>query len=293
MNKYHETVLLNETIDILQVQQGKKYIDATVGGGGHTESILRLGGTVLGIDQDTDAIDYTEKTLSGYVESNKLIVCKGNFSDILGIAKEKEFTSVAGILYDLGASGHQFEVAERGFSFQRDGPLDMRMDREMNVKAQDLINILTKGELYELFHKLGEERFARSIAERIVSARRLKPVTTTTELEGIIRKTIPRIPNGVNPATRIFQALRIAVNDELNALRSSLPMALSLLETKGRIAAIAFHSLEDRIVKKQFRDWEDKHFGHALTKKPVTPGSSELTKNNRSRSAKLRGFEKI
>ena len=286
---YHTSVLLRETIDALQIIPGKRYIDATFGGGGHSFEILSRGGKVLGIDQDQDAIDEYEKK---FKIGEDLILVKGNFKDIDRLALDNGFKNAAGVLFDLGVSGHQFDQADRGFSFQHDGPLDMRMDRDLGVKASDLIHILTKGELYELFTRLGEERFARSIVSGIIRARQIKKIETTAELAEIISRSVPYRQKGINPATRVFQALRIAVNDELHSLTEALPKARDLLEDTGRIAVITFHSLEDRIVKHQFRDWEEKGFGKVITKKPLTPNEEEIEMNNRSRSAKLRVFER-
>ncbi len=296
-NTYHTTVLLKETIDALNIKAGEKYIDATLGGGGHTGLILDKGGIVLGIDADQDALDYVGNELKVKSEKFKvdkdLVLAKGNFKDIDIIAKEFGFERVAGAVFDLGVSSHQLETAERGFSFQNAGPLDMRMDRDLNVKAADLVNILTKGELYELFTKLGEERFARSISDGIVSSRLVHPIQSTSELVEIVRSVVPGYKHNINPATKVFQALRIAINDELNSLKEALPKAFALLETKGRLAVISFHSLEDRIVKNQFKEFSEAGVGIIITKKPVTPTFSEIEKNKRSRSSKLRVIEKI
>ncbi|HZE87045.1 MAG TPA: 16S rRNA (cytosine(1402)-N(4))-methyltransferase RsmH [Methylomirabilota bacterium] len=295
MSKYHISVLLQETLDLLHIQKNKKYIDATLGGGGHTQAILERGGKVLGIDFDQDALDFVKKELLINKQEirDELILAKGNFKDIDKLASENDFIQVSGILFDLGISSHHVDSAERGFSFQKEAVLDMRMDQDLSVKAGDLINILTKGELYELFTKLGEERFARSISDSIIRARKISPIKTTTELATIINRSIPRKQTTINGATRVFQALRIAVNDELNNIREALPKALDLLEEKGRIAVISFHSLEDRIIKNQFKEWEEQKRGTILTKKPITASEEEIERNNRSRSAKLRVFEKL
>jgi 16S rRNA (cytosine1402-N4)-methyltransferase len=291
MDSYHKSVLLHETIEYLNIIPGKRYIDATLGGGGHTREIVQRGGEVLGIDVDQDALDHVKKSLN---ETNgKLMLAKGNFRDIDTIAQANGFSEVDGILFDLGISSHHVDEASRGFSFQKEGPLDMRMDQDLQVKASDLINILTKGELYELFTKLGEERFATTIIRSIIRARRIKPIKTTTELSEIISKAVPFSQPKVNPATRVFQALRIAVNDELNTIREALPKALPLLGDQGKIAVISFHSLEDRIVKTQFKAWEEEGIGKSVTKKPIIPSEEEITKNNRSRSSKLRVFKKL
>lgn len=288
MDTYHVSVLLQQTIDNLAIQSGKQYIDATLGGGGHTKEILKRGGKVLGIDADSDAISYVEETI---IDKN-LILAKANFKEIEELANKNGFEKVAGILFDLGVSSHQLEQAERGFSFSKEGPLDMRMDRDLNVKALDLINGLSKGELHELFTRFGEERFAKLLASSIVKARAVRPITTTTELATIVKNAVYLKGKDIHPATRIFQALRIIVNDELNSLIEALPKALALLDNGGRIAVISFHSLEDRIVKQQFKAWEDKREGHILTKKPIVATEEEIEQNKRQRSAKLRVFEK-
>jgi len=297
MSNYHTSVLLQESIELLAIKTGKKYIDATLGGGGHTTAILERGGEVLGIDFDQDALDWVEKKIKDQKSNLKnkeknLTLAGGNFKDIDNIARDNGFENVAGVLFDLGVSSHQFDTGTRGFSFQREALLDMRMDQELGVKASDLINILTKGELYELFHKLGEERFAYPITNSIVRARRIKRIETTTELAEIVRRAVPGHNQNINPATQVFQALRLAVNDELNNLRETLPKALEILDNRGRIVVISFHSLEDRIVKNQFREWEEKERGKIITKKPLTPSEREIGENKRSRSAKLRVFEK-
>ena len=296
MNDYHTSVLLHETIEWVNVQAEKRYIDATLGGGGHTAEILSRGGKVLGIDQDQDALEFAEKDLRLRIKDLRigqdLFLVKGNFKDIDRIGRDNGFKNLSGVIFDLGVSSHQFDQADRGFSFQKEGPLDMRMDTDLKVKAADLIHILTKGELYELFTKLGEERFARSIITSIIRARQVKKIETTTELADIINRAVPYRQKGVSPATRVFQALRIAVNDELNNLIEALPKARDLLGDKGRVVVITFHSLEDRIVKHQFRDWAEQGFGNVLTKKPITPSEEEIENNKRSRSAKLRVFER-
>jgi 16S rRNA (cytosine1402-N4)-methyltransferase len=295
--EYHTSVLLQEAVDLLHVTPGSWYIDATLGGGGHTTEILRRGGKVLGIDADEDALVWAENQLT--VQNAKfkvgvdLILARGNFRDIDQLAKEHGINSIAGVLFDLGVSSHQFDTAERGFSLQKQGPLDMRMDQNLKVKAGDLINALSKGELYELFTKLGEERFARTIADNIIRARQIKPIESTRELAEIIRVALPYAKEKIHPATRVFQALRIAVNDELHSLEEALQKSLLLLQENGRIAVISFHSLEDRIVKQQFREWEEQGLVRNLTKKPQTPSEAEVASNPRSRSSKLRGVEKL
>ena len=297
MNNFHTPVLLKETIDLLQVKTGKKYIDATLGGAGHTEGIVKRGGIVLGIDVDQEALRYVKESQKSKVKSQKLVLAKGNFRDLGKIAHLNGFNKVWGIIFDLGVSSYQLESAKRGFSFLKGGPLDMRMDEALGVKASDLINILTKGELYEIFTKLGEERRARAISDSIVSARRIAPIQTTGDLLTVIQEAY-----GIkgeltdfakaNIGKRVFQALRIVVNDELENIKEALPKSLELLEMRGRLAVISFHSLEDRIVKQSFLDFEKRNMGKIITKKPIIASGEEAGNNSRSRSARLRVFER-
>ena len=293
MTEYHISVLLHETIENLQVQTDYLYIDATLGGAGHTKEILKKGGEVLGIDADWDALDYVKQTCAEYLENGNLKIAQGNFKDIDILAKENRFTKVHGILFDLGISSHQVDDGSRGFSFQKEASLDMRMDQKLSVKAADLVNGLTAFELKELFEKLGEEIFAKRIADGIVKARLNKPIETTTQLAQIAKMSYPKGMNKVSPATKIFQALRIAVNDELYSIKEALPKAIELLEKNGRLCVISFHSLEDRIVKELFEELETKGKGKIITHKPIVPTQNEVFENPRSRSAKLRVIEKI
>jgi 16S rRNA (cytosine1402-N4)-methyltransferase len=297
MNNFHTSVLLKEVIDLLQVRKGGKYIDATLGGAEHTESILSHGGMVLGIDVDEEALEYVRKNLESRIKNQELILARGNFRDIDKIAHLNNFNKVKGIIFDLGVSSHQLENGKRGFSFLKGGPLDMRMDTQLGVKASDLLNILSKGELYEIFIKLGEEHRSRAISDGIVSARRVAPIQTTGDLTSVIQNALG-IKDEITDYTkaqiskRVFQALRIVVNDELESLRIALPKTLELLESGGRVAVISFHSLEDRIVKQNFIDFEKRNMGRIITKKPIIAGKEESDRNSRSRSAKLRVFEK-
>lgn len=292
MSTYHISVLKQEVIAGLEVQNNKKYVDATLGGAGHTEEILKHGGKVLGIDQDNDALSYVAKELKDAIDSGRLVICKGNFNNLKTIAKEYGFTEVAGILFDLGVSSHQFDDPTRGFSFQYDSPLDMRMDTSLSVSAADLVNGLTKSELAELFVRYGEEKFAHRIAHNIEKARKKQKIVTTGELADIVARSYP-IKGRNHPATKVFQALRIAVNDELHALSFALPQAIELLEEKGRLVVITFHSLEDRIVKNSFIEFEKKGQGKIITQKPIQPSEEEINNNWKSRSAKMRIFEKL
>jgi len=298
MNDFHKPVLLQEVIDFLRVKRGSKYIDATLGGGGHSKKILEQGGIVLGIDQDEDAIQFVKKNFKFEILNFKLVLVKGNFKNIDEIAHLKGFDKVSGILFDLGVSSFQLENPQRGFSYQKEGPLDMRMDKKLKVQAADLLNILTKGELNELFFKLGEENNARIISDGIVRARGIKPIRTTEDLVSVIQESLGKKGrtsafDRSKVAKRIFQALRIAVNDELNNLKEALPGAYTLLDRRGRLVVISFHSLEDRIVKNTFKEFESKNMGKIITKKPIVPSFLEIEKNSRSKSAKLRAFEKI
>ncbi len=296
MSDFHKSVFLAEAIDALNIKPNEKYIDATLGGGGHAKKILELGGEVLGIDVDKDAIENIESEIKNQNSKIKnwerLKLVRGNFRDIDRIARlnnlpagRQGFEKVAGIIFDLGVSSHQIDNPARGFSFQNEGPLDMRMDQELGVRALDLIKILTKGELNEIFTKLGEESRSWAISDAIVRARSIKPIETTGDLAKIVFKI-------AGQSKKVFQALRIAINDELNALSQALPKAVKLLKKDGRLCVISFHSLEDRIVKRKFIEFEKNGFGKIITDKPIVPSVEEKKANKRSRSAKLRIFEK-
>lgn len=287
MDKYHVSVLLQNVLDYLSVKPGGRYIDATLGGAGHTQAILQKGGIVLGIDQDEDAISHAKS-----MELEHLTIARGNFSQIGEIAKEHGFDQVDGILFDLGISSHHVDTPERGFSFMKDALLDMRMDQSTQVTAADLVNGLTERELTELFTKYGEEPFAKRIAKAIVEKRKEEQILRTVELGQLIARVV-RVKSKVHPATKVFQALRIAVNDELHILESAFEQAVQLLKPGGRLLVISFHSLEDRIVKQTFSEFEKNNRGILVVKKPLIPSEKEQIENNRSRSAKLRIFEKI
>lgn len=263
--KKHTPVLVEEVIEWLEVKEGKKYIDATFGFGGHSSEIKKRGGIVLGIDADPQ---------TGAVH--------GNFRDIKKIAKDNGFEEIDGILFDLGVSSYQLDTPERGFSYQREGPLDLRFDQGQGVSAAEIVNKSSENELYEIFLRFGEEQLAGTIAHSVVRARRVEPIRTTGQLARV---------TGVDNATlsRIFQALRIVVNDELEALKEGLKGAEKLLKPGGRLAVISFHSLEDRIVKQFMR----KTTWQLVTKHPVRPSEKEIKENSRSRSAKLRIAEKV
>lgn len=296
MEKFHEPVLLREVLNSLEVGDGKWYIDATLGDGGHSLEILKSGGNIIGIDVDLQALERAKwRFEENLIDINRYKLILGNFRDLRELFKDNglEDFRFSGILLDLGVSSLQFDKPERGFSFSREGPLDMRMDPTLGVTAADLLKVLTKGELNELIYRLGEEKFSRAISDALVSTSAIKTTKNLAKLvENVYRKHGIRKWR-IHPATKVFQALRIAVNDELNALRDVLPQALDILDKGGRIVIISFHSLEDRIIKKTFKEWEEKDSGKALTKKPVIPKDEEITRNPRSRSAKMRVFKKI
>ncbi|MBI4100050.1 16S rRNA (cytosine(1402)-N(4))-methyltransferase RsmH [Candidatus Microgenomates bacterium] len=269
---YHIPVLLNEALEYLDVKPGEKYIDCTYGGGGHTKGIEASGGLVLSIDQDPETHAQVH----------------GNFAHLKNIADQAGYSQVSGILFDLGVSSHQLETDYRGFSFNKDAPLDMRMDpKSQTVTAADLVNAGSEPELANLFWKFGEERASRKVAKAIVAAR---PVTTTNQLAQIILSVRHKSPTDrTHPATRIFQAIRLAVNDELGSLEAALPQAIELLKPSGRLVVISFHSLEDRIVKNFMKSNQLK----VLTKKPVMATAIEVATNPRARSGKLRAAQKL
>lgn len=310
-DKYHEPVLLRKVIEYLNPQTGKSFIDATIGGGGHTEALLARGARVLGIDRDEEAIEHIKKetgnwkmskTLSQTLsevegseveeQTGNLTLTLGNFANIYEIAKANGFDRVDGIIFDLGVSSHQLETAQRGFSFTKEGPLDMRMDKSISIRAYDLINNFEERRLNEIFKTFGQEKFSRRIAGAVCSARQIRPIESTTELARIIEEAIPRgvSRRNINIATKVFQAIRIVVNSELLNLEEALPQTVEILKSQGRLAIISFHSLEDAIVKR-FLKKETRLI--TLTKKPIGPDPSEIEKNPKSRSAKLRVAEKI
>lgn len=310
MNNYHIPVMPKESIEFLKVQKNHWYIDCNLGGGGHTELILQAGGKVIGIDLDADAIHEVAKNhqltvtnrnyhLQAYSEN--LIIYQSNFSEIDEVIKEikkntnQELTDlkISGILFDLGVSTHQLDEGIRGFSFSKDAPLDMRMDSSFGASAKDLVNGLYEKELAEVFTKYGEENFARPIAKKIVEYRKNKFIESTSELAKVVASAKRFSPGDkIHPATQVFQALRIAVNDELNSLEEALPKAFELLEPIGRLVVISFHSLEDRIVKNIFKNLEQQKLATILTDKPIETSEEESIQNPKSRSAKLRIIEK-
>ena len=286
MGDYHTSVLLREAVDGLDVQSGKRYVDATVGGGGHTAEILARGGIVLGIDTDEDSIRHVRQR----VVSNQLTLVQGNFRDIELIAKENGFDQVNGVFFDLGVSSHQLNERTRGFSHRfDDAPLDMRLGNQIGQKAEDIVRQASLDELYDIFATYGEEQLASPIARAIVHARAVMPITTSGQLAAIVQGAVRDQRHSTAILSRIYQAIRIAVNDEMGALRQGLFGAMHMLSPGGRMAIISFHSLEDRMVKQFFRS----SFWKTINKRPITPRELELYDNPRARSAKLRIGEKI
>ena len=305
----HKSVLLNETIDGLNIKPDGIYVDGTLGGGGHAYEVCRrLGekGSIVGIDQDAAAIEAASARLKDFGE--KVTIDRSNYCDMKSKLHELGIDKVDGIVLDLGVSSYQLDTAERGFSYREDAPLDMRMDTRQKMTARDIVNDYTEADLYRVIRDYGEDKFAKNIAKHIVQARAMKPVETTAELSEIIRASIPMKfqKKSGHPAKRTFQAIRIELNRELDVLRDSLDDMIDLLNPGGRLCIITFHSLEDRIVKSAFRKNENpctcppdfpvcvcgkKSKGSIITKKPILPSEEELEYNSRSKSAKLRIFE--
>ncbi|QAA76975.1 MAG: 16S rRNA (cytosine(1402)-N(4))-methyltransferase [Candidatus Bipolaricaulis sibiricus] len=279
----HEPVLPTEVVGFLDPGPGKRYVDATVGAGGHTAALLARGAFVVGVDQDPYALALARERLSPF--GDRVTLVRGNFRDLRALLAPLGLPALDGILLDLGASSLQFDAPDRGFSFRAEGPLDMRMDPDAPTTAADLVNGLPEPDLARLLWEYGEERYGRRIARAIVRAR---PLHTTGELASLVSRAYPPGRHRIHPATRTFQALRIAVNDELGALREALPAAVSLLASGGVLCVISFHSLEDRIVKHFLREGALAGRLEVLTKKPITPAEEELARNPRARSAKLR-----
>lgn len=287
---YHVPVLLSESISFLNVQEGAWYIDATVGGGGYTEAILKKHGNVLGIDQDADALAYARKRLQQELpdkqEGRDYIFIHENFRNIEAIVRQEAIDEVKGVVFDLGVSSYQLDMKERGFSYRYpDAPLDMRMNGDETQTASSIVNTYTKEELYEIFARYGEEERAWAIADALVLARRVKPIATMGDMVSVVSAV-----GGDQEKTlsRVCQALRIVVNDELTALREGLRGAERILPSKGRLVVVSFHSLEDRIVKQWFRRpaWN-------IIADVVKPSKEEVDRNKRARSAKLRAGEKL
>lgn len=306
----HTSVLLEETIRNLQVKPDGIYIDGTLGGGGHSYHIAsRLTGTgrLIGIDQDGEAIRAAEKRLEPFRE--KVTIVRDNYCNVRNVLQNIGIEKVDGIVLDLGVSSYQLDQAERGFSYQYDASLDMRMDTRQSMSAKEIVNTYSETELYRVIRDYGEEKFAKNIAKHIVLARKDKPLETTGELNEIIKAAIPAKmrKEGGHPSKRTFQAIRIECNRELEVLKNSLDELIEILNPGGRLCIITFHSLEDRIVKLAFRENENPCIcppefpvctcgrvsrGKVITRKPILPSEEEIEENRRAKSAKLRVFER-
>jgi 16S rRNA (cytosine1402-N4)-methyltransferase len=307
---YHTPVLVDAVVAALQPQPGGSYIDGTVGGGGHAAALLQHShpdGRLLGIDADPQALQASQHHLATHaagIAPERYTLRHGTFGELGMVAQVAGFAAVDGILLDLGVSSHQLDTPARGFSFNADGPLDMRLDTTQDATAADLVATMDERELADCIYHYGEERHARRIARRIVARRQQQPIETTADLAAVVTSALPapaRRAQRIHPATRTFQALRIAVNRELETLEAALPQAIELLRVGGRLAVISFHSLEDRIVKTVFR--AESGYGSSggdeqqvrlriITKKPLTASEAEIGRNPRSRSAKLRVAER-
>ena len=309
----HVTVLLNEAVENLKIKPDGVYVDCTLGGGGHTRKILSQlneNGRLFSFDQDQTAIEYNQKSLDNQLQSGKLTLVKDNFRNIKKRLNELSVSKIDGAVYDLGVSSPQFDVAQRGFSYKLEAPLDMRMDQSQSLTAKQIVNEWSFNDLVRIFSRYGEEKFAKSIARKIEKQRQLQPIQTTTELVEVIKAGIPARARrtGGHPAKRVFQALRIAVNDELGALEASLEQVLEMLNIDGRVSVITFQSLEDRLVKSMFKEktsLPDLPQGlpvipqgmevdyRLVNRKPILPTKSEIETNHRAHSAKLRVIERI
>lgn len=309
----HVTVLLNEAVENLKIKPDGVYVDCTLGGGGHTRKILSQlneNGRLFSFDQDQTAIEYNQKALDNQLQSGKLTLVKDNFRNIKKRLNDFGISKIDGAVYDLGVSSPQFDVAQRGFSYKLEAPLDMRMDQGQALTAKQIVNEWSFNDLVRIFSRYGEEKFAKSIARKIEKQRQLEPIQTTTELVEVIKAGIPARARrtGGHPAKRVFQALRIAVNDELGALETSLEQVLEMLNIDGRVSVITFQSLEDRLVKSMFKEktsLPDLPQGlpvipqgmevdyRLVNRKPILPTKSEIETNHRAHSAKLRVIERI
>ena len=310
MEFQHKSVLLEETIEGLHIRPDGTYVDGTLGGGGHAYEIAkRLGdkGSIIGIDQDAAAIEAAGIRLKDFGE--KVTIVRSNYCEMKSKLQKLGIDRVDGIILDLGVSSYQLDTAERGFSYREDAPLDMRMDTRQERTARDIVNDYSEMELYRVIRDYGEDKFAKNIAKHIVAARSKAPIETTGQLSGIIRQSIPMKYQKMSghPAKRTFQAIRIELNRELDVLKGSLDDMIDLLNPGGRLCIITFHSLEDRIVKSAFRKNEHPctcppdfpvcvcgkvSKGKVITRKPILPTKEEQEYNSRSKSAKLRIFER-
>ena len=311
MTFQHYSVLLNETIEQLDIKENGIYVDGTLGGGGHANAVLQRlgdGGRLIGIDQDAAAIQAAGERLAPF--GDKVTVVRSNYSAMPQVLEDLGIHGVDGIVLDLGVSSYQLDTVERGFTYREDTVLDMRMDQRQTKTARDIVNDYAETELFHLIRDYGEDKFARNIAKHIVAAREKKPIETTGELNDIIRAAIPAKvrAKGGHPSKKTYQAIRIELNHELDVLKNTLGQMIDLLNDHGRICVITFHSLEDRIVKNIFNTSEKpctcppsfpvcvcgkKSKGKVISRKPILPSEEELTVNSRSKSAKLRVFERI
>ncbi|EKB56088.1 16S rRNA (cytosine(1402)-N(4))-methyltransferase RsmH [Facklamia hominis] len=308
----HKTVLLEETINGLAVNPDGVYVDCTLGGGGHAEYLLtKLGtkGHLYAFDQDQQALEYVQKKLKKYIEQDQLTLIQSNFRSIKSALNEKGISVVDGIYYDLGVSSPQFDQADRGFSYRMDARLDMRMNRQQSLSAFEVVNEWNYDDLVRIIYRYGEEKFAKRIARRIEAQRKVQAIETTGQLAELVKEAIPAATrrSGGHPAKRTFQAIRIAVNDELMALEESLDQGLSLLSQHGRLAVISFHSLEDRLVKQMFKQvssvpetprnlpilTQQEAEYRLVNRKPIVADAIELAENRRAHSAKLRIIERV
>ncbi|PJA41328.1 16S rRNA (cytosine(1402)-N(4))-methyltransferase [candidate division WWE3 bacterium CG_4_9_14_3_um_filter_34_6] len=303
---YHESVLLKESIDSLNVRRGEFYIDCNLGGGGHTAEILKRGGIVLGIDLDLNAIDFCTKRFEKEIKEKRLIIVNENFVNIRKVANENDWKdgTVSGIIYDLGLSTFQIKEEGNGFSFTDDSAFDMRMDKSLGIKAYDLLLALSEKELTQIIAEYGEDPQAKWYAKVLKRAvKNAKRELSAKELADLIKKSSKYTKSKIHSATRVFQAFRIAVNSELENLRQSLDGATPLLKDSGRLVIISFHSLEDKIAKNLAGSPEEKNEEKdikdlsrrlsAVDPNPISPSSSEINRNPSSRSAKMRVFEKV
>ena len=305
--EYHKPVLFDEVIENIISEEDSVYVDCTLGGGGHTEGILEKsseGSKVIGIDQDREAIDFSKNRLKSY--GNKLEIFQDNFRNLDTVIYLAGYDKVDRILMDIGVSSNQLDNLERGFSYRYDAKLDMRMNRNLEISAYEVVNDFSEKEIADIIYKYGEEPKSRKIAKNIVEYRKNKKIETTMELSEIVIKSIGKSMKK-HPSKRTFQAIRIFVNKELEVLEEALDKAINLLKDKGKLLVITFHSLEDRMVKEKFREYENpcscppeipvcmcnkKSLGKVITRKPITVKESELNENNRAHSAKLRIFER-
>ena len=293
----HTAVLMDEAMTLLDPQRGGVYVDGTLGGGGHAAAVLARApqsSHLLGIELDPAAIAAADAVLAPYAPRYQIV--RGNYADMAGICRRAGVDGVAGILLDIGVSSHQLDTPERGFSFKFPAALDMRLDPDAPVDAAHIVNTYSEVDLADVIFRCGEERASRRIAKLIVAQRKSAPITTTTELADLVAHALGGKRGKIHPATRTFQALRIAVNGELDVLTTVIPAALELLAPGGRLVIISFHSLEDRIVKHAFRDVCTQSLVRRyrlLTKHPLTASDAELAANPRSRSAKMRAIEYV